>query len=163
LLAAAAEGAGGVAVDEQGQEHAGRVLVAAGAATVDLELAQVQGVDGVEDEMNQIMGGHPLAQIGWEQQRGVAVDGNEACRPTFEIRPAVLLFKRRDKNIALPRSDRLPADCHAWPAPRLVVAAFVVVRLACCERSRLWFGAPCAFKLTHPRVRLTDDVGHDVA
>jgi hypothetical protein len=43
-------------------------LGAAGAATVDLDLAQVQGVDGVEDEMNQMIGGHPLAQIGWEEQ-----------------------------------------------------------------------------------------------
>jgi hypothetical protein len=68
LLAAAAEGAGGVTVDEQGQEHAGRVLFAAGPARVELDLAQVEGVDGVEDEMNQIMGGHLLAQIGWEQQ-----------------------------------------------------------------------------------------------
>lgn len=55
-----------------------RVLFAAGAAGVDLDLAQVQGVHGIENEVAQVIGSQSLAQIGREQQRGFTINGNEA-------------------------------------------------------------------------------------
>jgi hypothetical protein len=41
------------------------------------ERAQVQLVDDVEDEPAQVVGWQPVAQVGWEQERLVAVAGTE--------------------------------------------------------------------------------------
>jgi hypothetical protein len=65
----------------------GRVLLAAGAADVDLDLAQVESVHGVEDEVDKMIAGHPVAQIGGQEQRGVPVNGNEANGHGSQTRP----------------------------------------------------------------------------
>jgi hypothetical protein len=49
-------------------------------------LLQIQGVHGVEDEVNEVIGGHPIAEVGGEPQRGVAVKGNEARREVLQTR-----------------------------------------------------------------------------
>ena len=105
--AAAAEGAGGVAVDEQAQQHAGRVWGAAGAAGVALDLAQVKGLDGVEDEMDQRIGGYPLAQIGGQEQRGVAVNRDATNSPvSFNVATLKAVHKSFQR-IRFSKSDRL--------------------------------------------------------
>jgi hypothetical protein len=53
--------AGGNTLDEQGPEHAGRVSGTDCAAIVERELAQAEGGDGPEDEMNPMMGGQARA------------------------------------------------------------------------------------------------------
>jgi len=106
LDAAAAEGAGGVTVEEQAQEHVRRILFAAGAAGVDLDLAQVRGVHGIANEVDQVIGGHPLAQMGREEQRGVTVNGNETGGHAFQTRTpsnCSIHFAQ----IAFPKSGRL--------------------------------------------------------
>ena len=70
LDAAAAEGAVGVAVDEQREHHRRRELRVAAAAVVDGEGAQWQPLDGLEDEVNQIILRDPVAQIRREKQGG---------------------------------------------------------------------------------------------
>ena len=74
LEAAAAEGAGGVAVEEQAQPPVRRIGLAAGAAGVDADLAQVQGLHRLEDEVDERIGGHPVAPMGRAQQRRVVID-----------------------------------------------------------------------------------------
>lgn len=64
LNAATAEDARGVTVDKRGQKHARRILFIAGSSGVDLHLSQVEGVNRIEDEMNQVIGGHPVAHVG---------------------------------------------------------------------------------------------------
>ena len=59
----AGEDAGGVAVDEQAKEQARRVLRVAGAAFVDPRSAQVQLTDRIHDEVDKVIGRHPLAQV----------------------------------------------------------------------------------------------------
>jgi hypothetical protein len=53
--------AGGNTLDEQGPEHVERVSGMDCATIVERELAQVEGGDGPEDEMNPMMGGQPRA------------------------------------------------------------------------------------------------------
>jgi hypothetical protein len=63
LDAAAAEEAVGVAVDEQGEHHRRRELRVAAAAVIDGEGAQRQPLDGLDDEVNQIILRDPIAQV----------------------------------------------------------------------------------------------------
>jgi hypothetical protein len=99
-------------------------LFATGAAGVDLDLAEIQGVHGVEDEVDEMIGGHPVAQVGREQQRGVAVNRNEAGRHAFKDAAA----RKKSKKIENFKSDRLLAAARtAWqrefaqvPAGKLV-------------------------------------------
>ncbi len=74
---AAGEGARGVAVDEQGEHHAGRILGGARAALVDARGGEVERGDGVHDEVDHVVGGHPVAQVGREEKRGVVVNVDE--------------------------------------------------------------------------------------
>lgn len=60
----AAEGAGCFTIEEQGQEHRGRILRAAGAAGVDADLGEVEAGDGVENEVDEVVGGQPVVQVG---------------------------------------------------------------------------------------------------
>jgi hypothetical protein len=80
LLTAAFDLAGGADPGAVGvQQHprlVGGSAVAVG--SVDLEEgAQVELVDHVEDEPGQVVGWQPVADIGWEQERLVAVAGTE--------------------------------------------------------------------------------------
>ena len=84
LDATAAEGARGIAVNKQAQQHGRRILFAAGAAEVDLDLTQVQGIHRVEDEVDQMIGGHPVAKVRWQKQRGITVNDNEAGGHVFQ-------------------------------------------------------------------------------
>jgi len=45
-------------------------------------VAEVEGVHGIEDEVDEVVGGDPVAEIGREQERGVAVNRNEASGDT---------------------------------------------------------------------------------
>jgi hypothetical protein len=105
LDATRTEGAGGVVVYQQGQQHRGRILFGTGAALVDFDLAQVQRGDGVHDEVNQVIGGHPVAQIGRQKQRGVAVNGNETRGHVSQTRLLRPRSKPETKSCA--KSDRL--------------------------------------------------------
>ena len=78
LDAAAAEGAVGVAVDEQREHHRRRELRVAAAAVVDGEGAQRQPLDGLDDEMDQVILGDPIAQVRRQEQGGLTVDVDEA-------------------------------------------------------------------------------------
>ena len=78
LDAAAAEDAVGVAVDEQGEHHRRRELRVAATAVVDREGAQRQPLDGLDDEVDQVILGDPVAQVGREKQGGLTVDVDEA-------------------------------------------------------------------------------------
>ena len=69
-------------------------MFAAGAAGVDADLAQIQAVHRVEEEVDEMVGGHPVAQVGREQQRRVAVEGDEAGGHGQQINPAPVLFKQ---------------------------------------------------------------------
>ena len=80
LDAATGEDPVGVAIDQQRQQHVRVVLGRAGAALVALELAPVQALDGLDDEMRQVVFGQPVEQVGGQQERQVPVAGNELCR-----------------------------------------------------------------------------------
>ena len=71
---AAGERARGVAVDEQPEQHRRRILFAAGAAGVDRGRARVDGLHRIDHEMHKVIRRHPVAQVGRQEQRGVAVD-----------------------------------------------------------------------------------------
>ncbi len=59
----AGEDARGVAVEEQAKQQPRRILLIAGPALVDPRPAQVQFADGIHDEVDEMIGGHPLAQV----------------------------------------------------------------------------------------------------
>jgi hypothetical protein len=61
-------------------------LFAAGATGIDLHLAQVQDIHRVEDEVDQMIGGHPVTEIGRQEKRGVAVNYNKAGGHVFQTR-----------------------------------------------------------------------------
>ncbi len=67
LDGACAKPTGGVAVDEQGQHHGRRILLAAGATGVDVEVVQGELLHGVQDEMDDMIAGQPFAQIAGQQ------------------------------------------------------------------------------------------------
>ena len=84
------EGAGRVAVDEQGQQHSGRILLGAGPAMIDAELGQRQRLDGVEDEVNPVVRADPIAPVRWEEHRGRTVDVHPAGGPEGRIGGAII-------------------------------------------------------------------------
>jgi hypothetical protein len=53
-----------MAVKQQSQKHAGRILRAARAPVVDLDAAQIHLPDRVQNEMSQMAWRQPIAQIG---------------------------------------------------------------------------------------------------
>jgi hypothetical protein len=93
LDGAGAKAAGGVTIDEQRQHHGRGILFAARAAMIDVELAQGECVDGLQDEVNDVLGGHPVAQIAGQQQRGLAVEINKTCGHVDRIPVPSVLFK----------------------------------------------------------------------
>ena len=52
-------------------------MLAAGAAGVDPDLAQVKGGHGIADEADKVIAGHLIAEIGGEQERSVVIHGCE--------------------------------------------------------------------------------------
>jgi len=54
-------------------------------------------LDRVEDEVNQVIGGHPLAQITGQEHRRLAVEVDESCGQDDPIHSAYNLFKTFSK------------------------------------------------------------------
>ena len=88
LDAPAAEGACGIAVDEQPEHHPVRILFAARAPVVDARRAQVQQPHRLHDEVNEMILRHPVAQIRRQEHGGVVVDVDEAGGHPLQIAPA---------------------------------------------------------------------------
>jgi hypothetical protein len=68
----------GVAVDQQRQHHVGRELFGPRAPVVDAEALQRQAVHRLDHEMDQVVLGHPIPQVGRQKHRRVTVYGNKA-------------------------------------------------------------------------------------
>ena len=54
---------GGVTVDQQSQHHRRWILLAAGATVIDLEVGRRDLLHRIQNEMNDMVLRHPLAQI----------------------------------------------------------------------------------------------------
>jgi hypothetical protein len=57
----------GVTVDQQRQHHVERELLVAGAPMVDAKTLQRKPLHGLNHEMDQVIFGHPIPQVGWQQ------------------------------------------------------------------------------------------------
>ena len=86
LDAPTAEGARGVAIDEQPQHQRRGKLLAAAAAVIDARHAQIQQPDRIHDEVDEMILRHPIPQIGRQQKRSVVVDVDEASRHPSKTR-----------------------------------------------------------------------------
>ena len=75
-----------------------RIWLAAGAAGVDADLAQVEGLHRIEDEVDERIGGHPVAPIGREQQRRVVIDVDEAWTHADRIDAGPVSFNHSSKH-----------------------------------------------------------------
>ena len=93
LNGAGAKAAGGVTVDQQSQHHRGRILLAAGTAMIDAEVAGGNLFHRIEDEVNDMTSGHPVAQIARQEHRRLAVEIDETCGHGYPIPAALVLFK----------------------------------------------------------------------
>jgi hypothetical protein len=82
------EPAGGLTIDEQRQQHRGRIRFPARAALVDVTVAGGNRLHGIEEEVDAVIGGQPRAQIAGQEQRRLAVKINEAGGPEDQSRPA---------------------------------------------------------------------------
>ena len=60
--------------DEQSQHQAGRILLAAGAPVIDVEMLRRDLLHRIQNEVDDVIGGHPLAQIARQEHRSLAVD-----------------------------------------------------------------------------------------
>ena len=67
-----------IGVDQKCQEHGRGILLVPGAAVVDLGARGVDRLDGVDDEMHEMVAGDPVAQVRWKEHGGVAVDVDES-------------------------------------------------------------------------------------
>ena len=94
-------------LEEQAQQQVRRIWRAAGAAGVDADLAQVESLHRIEDEVDEMIGGHPVAQIGREQPRRVVIDVDEAWTHADRIDAGLVSFKQSSKNRRGGKSDRL--------------------------------------------------------
>ena len=100
---------GAAGVNEQAQQQPRVILLAAGAADVNADLMQGQLIHDRDDEVDEVAGGHPVAQVGREQQRGVAVNGDEPRGHAGQEAPAAPMVARRLEKIApFSKSDMLP-------------------------------------------------------
>ena len=52
---------------------------------------------GIADEVNEGIGGHPVAQIAGQQHRGLAVESDEVCGPQGLIPQPLLRLNYRKK------------------------------------------------------------------
>jgi hypothetical protein len=60
-------------VDEQREQHPGRILLAAGAARVDRRRAGIDQLDRIDHKMHQVIRRPPVPQVGRQEQRRVSV------------------------------------------------------------------------------------------
>ena len=84
---------------------------AAGAAGVDADLAQVEPLHGVEDEVDERIGRHPVTQVGREEQRRVVIDRDKACGHADRIVPTPVSFKQSLKKVERNRRRPSPTGC----------------------------------------------------
>jgi len=84
---------GGVTVDQQSQHHRRRILLTAGATVIDLEVGDRDLLHRIQDEMNEMVAGHPLAQIAGQKHRRLAVQVEETCSHADPIPTDSHLFK----------------------------------------------------------------------
>ena len=77
---AGAEAAGGVAVDEQGQQHSGGILLTARAPVVHAERSGGDWLGRSQDEVDEMTGGQPVAPVAGQKQRRLAVKVDESGR-----------------------------------------------------------------------------------
>jgi len=66
--------AGGVAVDEQGEHHGGRELRVAGAPVIDAEVVGIQGRNGINDKVGEVIIRNPILDTGREEHGGLAIN-----------------------------------------------------------------------------------------
>lgn len=79
LNPATGKNAGGVAVDQQAEQHFGVVGGAAAPGVGTGQLAKVQLLYGFENEARQVVFGQPVLQRRGQQLSALAVNGNEAA------------------------------------------------------------------------------------
>ncbi len=73
---------------------------------VDADLAQIEGVRGLEAEVDEVIGGHPVAQVGREQERGRG-PWERSGRPCGSRLARRAPVQSACKQTAFPKSDRL--------------------------------------------------------
>lgn len=93
-----AEASGGVAVDEQRQHHGRSILLAARAAVIDVEVGGGNLLHRINDEMDDVTLGHPLAQITRQEHRRLPVNVDETCGHDDRIAPAAVCSKHSQKS-----------------------------------------------------------------
>ena len=64
---------------------------------IDVEVAQGKLLHRIQGEMNEVTGGHPVAQIAGQQHRGLAVESDEVCGPQGLIPQPLLRLNYRKK------------------------------------------------------------------
>ena len=69
----------GVTVNQQSQHHMGRELFGTGAPMIDAEAFQREPVHRLDHEVDQVVLGHPLAQVRRQKHRRVTVNGDKSC------------------------------------------------------------------------------------
>ena len=95
---ARAEPSGGVAIDEQGEHHRGRILFTACAAMVHMEVAGGNLLNSIEDQVDQMICGQPLAQVTGQKQRRLPIHINKTFSHTGLDPFHALLFNSFSKN-----------------------------------------------------------------
>ncbi len=60
---------------------------------IDVEVRQGDLLDGIENEVDDVVLGNPFTQVAGQKHRRVAVQINESCRHDSWNRTASLLFK----------------------------------------------------------------------
>src|SRR5665213_1188304 len=93
------ENTSGIAIEQQGQQHPWRILRAARTAVVDMNLAQVHLLDGLENEMGHVSGGYPVAQIGRQEQWGVVINVDKSRSHILTDSPAPPLVQIISNNL----------------------------------------------------------------
>ncbi|OQC63119.1 MAG: hypothetical protein BWX48_03382 [Verrucomicrobia bacterium ADurb.Bin006] len=109
LDAPRAESARRVAVDRQSQHHRRRILRVPASPHVDLDSAQIQSLHRVQDEVRQVVSGHPVAQVHRQQQGGVTVDVHEAWAHSYLLDSKPRPLVQTPGKIVGEKSDRLLA------------------------------------------------------
>ena len=65
---------------------------------VDAHPAPIQGFDGVDDKVDEVIDGHPVAQVGGQEQRRVVVEVDEAWTHVDPIALPRQTFKQSLEN-----------------------------------------------------------------